>query len=167
MAPIELMHAHRKESVWGRLQIFTGCLEQADIGRRGITKRANPDRPSDRRCSLPPLGSPARRPPFLPSASSARPPSNRRGSLPPPRRSRVISPCLCDDHAPRPGGDAFRQPDFPLALVAVDAWRMVERCFQKQKIRAKLAYRNRSSVEEHVHSHIGRVARLNGRDQYG
>jgi hypothetical protein len=79
-----------------------------------------------------------------------------------------------DDDPPRSSQDAFRQVDIPLALVAIHAEddggigrRMVERCLQEQKVRTKLAYRERSSIDEQAHPHVGRMAGMTGRYQDG
>jgi len=64
--------------------------------------------------------------------------------------------------------------DIPLALVSVHAednggigWRVVERGLQEQKIRTKLAYRERSSIDKKAHPYVGGVADMTGRDQDG
>jgi len=83
-------------------------------------------------------------------------------------------PARRDDDPSGSGGDAFRQADVPLAFVPVHAeddggvcrW-MVERRLQEQEIRPKLAYRERGSIDEQAHLHIGRMAGMTGRDQDG
>ncbi len=79
-----------------------------------------------------------------------------------------------DDDPPRSRRDAVRQVDLPLALVPVHAeddrgvraW-VVEGCLQEQEIRPKLAYRERSSIDQQAYPDIGRMAGMTGRDQDG
>jgi len=78
-------------------------------------------------------------------------------------RGRLARVCnVRDGHPSRSGGDAFRQADFPCAVISIDREeedggirRMIEWSLEDEEIRAKLADREGLVIEDQVHFYVG------------